>query len=230
MLSIYSAEKDCPLDSKEIKPVNPEGYQPWIFIGRTEAEAPIFWPPDGKSQLIGKDSNAGKDWGRRRRRWQRMRWLDGIIDSTDMCLSKFQEIVKDWEAFASTGSQRVGYDWAINNNKMTSEKFVFIIRSKFEQSSSIKNKHNVNKKIVSLSPILLYTSILHELYFLSKGIYIRNHKMPNIKCLGSISIIRFNSIQLFNRYSYTLFFLALRSKVRKTDEVLAFSWGSFTPC
>ena len=80
---------------------------------------------------------------------------------------------------------------------------------------------------------LLYYYIpvcLHELYFLSKGIYIRNHKMPNIKCLGSISIIRFNSIQLFNRYSYTLFFLALRSKVRKTDEVLAFSWGSFTPC
>ena len=48
---------------KEIKPVNPEGNQPWIFIGRTEAEAPILWPPDVKSQLIGKDSDAGKDWG-----------------------------------------------------------------------------------------------------------------------------------------------------------------------
>ena len=52
------------LDSKEIKPVNPKGNQPWIFIGRTdaEAEAPIFWPPDEKSQLIGKDPDAGKDW------------------------------------------------------------------------------------------------------------------------------------------------------------------------
>ena len=52
-----------PLDSKEIKPVNPKGNQPWIFIGRTdaEAEAPIFWPPDAKSQLIGKDPDAGKD-------------------------------------------------------------------------------------------------------------------------------------------------------------------------
>jgi len=55
---------ESPLDCKEIKPVNPKGNQPWIFIGRTgaEAEAPILWPPDGKSQLIGKDFDAGKDW------------------------------------------------------------------------------------------------------------------------------------------------------------------------
>ena len=52
-------------DSKEIKPVNPKGNQPWIFTGRTdaEAEAPILWPPDAKSQIIGKDPDAGKDWG-----------------------------------------------------------------------------------------------------------------------------------------------------------------------
>ena len=54
---------ECPLDSKEIKPVNPKGNQLWIFIGRTNAEAPILWPPDVKSQLIGKDPAAGKDWG-----------------------------------------------------------------------------------------------------------------------------------------------------------------------
>ena len=52
-----------PLESKEIKPVNPKGNQLWIFIGRTNAEAPILWPPDVKSQLIGKDPAAGKDWG-----------------------------------------------------------------------------------------------------------------------------------------------------------------------
>ena len=53
------------LDSKEIKPVNPKGYQPWLFIGRTdaEAEAPILWPPDAKSQLTEKDLDVGKDWG-----------------------------------------------------------------------------------------------------------------------------------------------------------------------
>ena len=52
-----------PLDSKEIKPVNPEGEQSWIFIGRTDAEAPILWPPDAKSWLIRKDPDAGKDCG-----------------------------------------------------------------------------------------------------------------------------------------------------------------------
>ena len=55
---------ESPLDSKEIKPANPRGTQPWIFIGRTdtEAEAPILWPPDGKNWLIEKDPDAGKDW------------------------------------------------------------------------------------------------------------------------------------------------------------------------
>ena len=54
---------ESPLDCKEIKPVNPKGNQPWIFIGRTdaEAEAPIIWPPDAKSWLIWKDCDAGKD-------------------------------------------------------------------------------------------------------------------------------------------------------------------------
>ena len=51
-----------PLDNK-IKPVNPKGNQSWIFIGRTDAEAPTLWPPDSKSQLIGKDHDARKDWG-----------------------------------------------------------------------------------------------------------------------------------------------------------------------
>ena len=56
---------ESPLDYKEIKPVNPKGYQPWIFIDRTnpEAEAPILWPPDVKSQFTGQDPEAGKDWG-----------------------------------------------------------------------------------------------------------------------------------------------------------------------
>ena len=52
---------ESPLDYKVIKTVNPKGNQPWIFIGRTDAEAPILWPPDAKSQLIGKDPDARKD-------------------------------------------------------------------------------------------------------------------------------------------------------------------------
>ena len=56
---------ESSLDSKENKPINPKGNQLWIFIGRTnaEAETPILWPPDAKSRLIGKDPDAGKDWG-----------------------------------------------------------------------------------------------------------------------------------------------------------------------
>ena len=54
---------ESPLDYKEVKPVNPKGNQSLIFIGRTDAEVPIFWPPDVKSQLIGKVPDAGKDWG-----------------------------------------------------------------------------------------------------------------------------------------------------------------------
>ena len=53
---------ESPLDCKEIKPVNPTGNQSWIFIGRTDAEAPILWPPDGKGWLIRKGPDAGKDW------------------------------------------------------------------------------------------------------------------------------------------------------------------------
>ena len=62
---IRTGVKSKSLDSKEIKPVNPKGNQPWLFIGRAnaEAEAPILWPPDVKSQLTGKDFDPGKDWG-----------------------------------------------------------------------------------------------------------------------------------------------------------------------
>ena len=56
---------ESPLDCKEIQPVHPKGDQSWVFIGRTDAKAktPVLWPPHAKSWLIGKDSDAGRDWG-----------------------------------------------------------------------------------------------------------------------------------------------------------------------
>ena len=79
---------EIPLDSKEIQPVNPKGNQSRIFIGRTDAEAetPILWPPDVKTNSLEKALFLGKIEGERRR-WQKMRWLDSIIDSANMNLS-----------------------------------------------------------------------------------------------------------------------------------------------
>ena len=103
---------ESPLDSKEMKPVNPKGNQPWIFTGRTDAEteAPI-WHLIRRADSLEKTLMLGKIEGRRRRGRQRMRRLEGIIDSMDIGLSKLQEMVKDREAWCM-GSQRVRHNLA----------------------------------------------------------------------------------------------------------------------
>ena len=105
MLSNHGTGEDfCKsLGQQEIKLVNPEGNQPWIFIERTDAEADtsILWPPDENSQLIGKDPDVGKDWGQKKKEgatedemvgWHH--WLNGHGTLGD---SKLWEIVKDKE-------------------------------------------------------------------------------------------------------------------------------------
>ena len=105
---------ESPLDYKEIQPVHSEGDQPWDFFGRNDAKAetPVLWPPHAKRWLIGKDSDAGRDWGQEEKGmtedemagWHH--WLDG-------CESQWTLGVGDRQGgvLRFTGSQRVGYDW-----------------------------------------------------------------------------------------------------------------------
>ena len=109
---------ESPMDCRDIKPVNHKGYQPWIFIGRTDAkaEAPILWPPDAKDWLPREDSDAEKDW----RGWQRMRGLDdrgweGWMTSRTWCTRVWASSGSWWwtgrpGVLQSMESQRVGHD------------------------------------------------------------------------------------------------------------------------
>ena len=92
---------ESPLNSKEIKPVNSKGNQPWMFIGRTDAEAetPVFWSSDVKIWLIGKVPDAGKDWRQEKKGTTEDETIRGITNLMDMNLSELQEMVKDREAW-----------------------------------------------------------------------------------------------------------------------------------
>ena len=126
MLSNLVLEKTLasPLDCKDIKPVNPKGNQPSMFIGRTDAEAgaPILWQPDAKSWHIGKDPDAGRNWGQEEKGvtedemvgWHH--WLSG---------HEFEQTPRDNEGkpdmLLSKWGRKVGRDWTTKNQKQKDE-------------------------------------------------------------------------------------------------------------
>ena len=89
---------ESPLDCKEIKPIHPKGNQSWIFIGRTDDEAPVLWPPDMKCWLIGKDPDAGKDWRQEEKGTTEDEMVGWHRRLNEHEFSKFQEMEKDREA------------------------------------------------------------------------------------------------------------------------------------
>ena len=106
------------MDCKEIKPVNPKGNQPWILIGKTDAETLILWPPDANSQLIGKDPDAGKDWSQKKKAAEgengQMASLNGHEFEKTSGDSKGQGSL----ACCSPWSRRVGHDLATEPTKL----------------------------------------------------------------------------------------------------------------
>ena len=114
-----------PLDSKKIKPVILKGNQPWVLIGRTDAETktPVFWSSDANSWLIGKAPDAGKNRGQRRRGRQRMKCLDGITNAMDMNLGKLWEMAKDKEGWHAT-VHGVTKRWTWLGNRTTTTRHI----------------------------------------------------------------------------------------------------------
>ena len=120
-----------PWDSKVAKPDNPKGNQPWIFIGRTdaEAEAPILWPPDAKSWRIGNDPDAGKDWRQEIDQGWHNSWMASLIQWTWVWAnSRRQCRTGKTGVLQSMGSQRVVFDWATEQQQQSKLRWVFTYR------------------------------------------------------------------------------------------------------
>ena len=122
-LVVLEKTLESPLDCKEIKPINPKGNQPWIFMGRTDAEALILWPHDAKSRLTGKDPDAGKDWGQEGK-WaiedEMVGWDNQLVNSrrwwrTGTVFSHPRDSRSSlWLSSPGPGLARLGGSWSLH--------------------------------------------------------------------------------------------------------------------
>ena len=145
---------ESPLDCKEIQPVHPKGNQSWIFTGRTDvaAETPIFWPPNAKNWLIGKDPDAGKDW-----RQEKGTTEDEMVGWHHRLNGhEFTNSGSWWwtgrpGGLQSMGSQRVGHNWATELNcgrKTLRSRIQRYSRGRWGQIYG-RNQHKIVKQLSS---------------------------------------------------------------------------------
>ena len=151
---------ESPLDCKKIKTVHPKGNQPWILMLKLKLQ--YFGPLIRRADSLEKILMLGKIEGMRRREWQRMRWLDGIIDSMDMSLSKLQKMVKDREAWCAA------VRWVAKSQTWLSNWTTIVVFPEREFSMSTSALYT---GYISCSPIYLSENIKKRLFYYLSKIY-----------------------------------------------------------